>query len=187
MIIEVLLDGEEEPRRYRVHRDDGDLCLRRLEPEGHGEIDEASAGEDCGDGAVRIDWKMPEPHVYSLLIEDRSYDVHIDEEDGDEERLTLHLLSRILQGRASDARKRRVGKAAAGPEGAVRLTAPMPGRVVKVLAPEGTVVSRGEGILVLEAMKMENELKAPRDGTVTRVTVSEGEGVEGGAHLATIE
>ena len=67
------------------------------------------------------------------------------------------------------------------------ISAPMPGRVVKVLATEGTAVTRGDGIIVLEAMKMENELKAPRDGIVTSVLVEEGQGVQGGALLATIE
>ena len=49
------------------------------------------------------------------------------------------------------------------------------------------ILTRGDGIIVLEAMKMENELKAPRDGIVTSVLVEEGQGVQGGALLATIE
>jgi len=174
MMIEVMVDGEEEPRRYRVQRDDGQLLLQRR-CEGHEQE------------PVRIDWRQPEPGVYSLLIDGHSYDVHIDEDDKDEERLAVHLLGRVVRARASDARNRRLAKVAHGPDGVVRLEAPMPGRVVKVLSPEGTVVNRGDGIVVLEAMKMENELKAPRDGTVTRITVEEGQGVEGGAHLATIE
>ena len=110
-----------------------------------------------------------------------------DEDAADEEQLEIHLLSHALTLRASDARKRRVAKSAEGPDGPVQVTAPMPGRVVKLLAPEGTAVTRGDGIIVLEAMKMENELKAPRDGVVASVRVEEGQGVEGGALLATIE
>ena len=174
MIIEVLLDGDASPRRYRVARDDGEVCLRRLGDEGESE-------------PVCLDWRTPEPRVYSLLIDGSSYDVHIDEHAADEEVLDVHLLSRVIRARASDARKRRVAKEGSGPDGPVQIAAPMPGRVVKVVTVEGTAVTRGDGIIVLEAMKMENELKAPRDGIVASVLVEEGQGVEGGALLATIE
>ena len=63
----------------------------------------------------------------------------------------------------------------------------MAGKVVKVLAPKGTTVTAGQGLLIVEAMKMENELKSPRDGTVTEVSVSEGQAVEAGEPLATLE
>ena len=176
MIIDVQLEGEEVARRYRVQRDNGAFRLRRL----------SSPDHPVEDTEVHVDFRTPEPRVYSLLVDDASYDVHVDEE-ADEEELSLHLFGRVLRARASDARRRRVVKEVAGPEGLVRITAPMPGRVVKVLAPEGTEVKRGDGIIVLEAMKMENELKAPRDGVVTQVMVQEGQGVEGGSLLATIE
>ena len=178
MIIEVLLDGHDSPRRYRVSRKNGEICLRQLGDEGDG----ASDGE-----LVCLDWRAPEPRVYSLLLDGKSYDIHIDESATDEEALELHLMSRVIRARASDARKRRVAREADGPDGPVQIAAPMPGRVVKILAPAGTAVTRGDGIIVLEAMKMENELKAPRDGTVASVLVEEGQGVEGGALLATIE
>ena len=178
MIIEVLLDDDESPRRYRVARDNGEVCIRRLVQEG----DRANEREP-----VHLDWRTPEPRVYSLLIDGKSYDVHIDENATDEEALEVHLLSRVIRARASDARKRRIAREGAGPDGPVQIAAPMPGRVVKVLTAEGTAVTRGDGIIVLEAMKMENELKAPRDGIVASVLVEEGQGVESGALLATIE
>lgn len=176
MIVEVRIEGEETPRRYRVRRDNGTLEVRRLAAEGQ-EVEPA----------LSIDWRTPEPNVYSLLVNGRSYDVHIDATEEDEERLTVHLLSEIIRVRATDARRHRVARVDSGPAGMVQITAPMPGRVLKVLAPEGTEVKRGDGIIVLEAMKMENELKAPRDGTVTSVVVEQGQGIEGGALLATIE
>lgn len=181
MIIEVQLEHDEEPRRYRVTRDDGTLRVRRLAAAREGD------GGRLVESTVEVDWRSPEPHVYSLILGGHSYDVHVDEDEGDEERLAVHLLSRVVRLRAADARKHRVAKAAAGPDGLVRVTAPMPGRVLKVLTPEGTEVGRGDGIIILEAMKMENEIKAPRDGIVTSVAVREGQGIEGGAVLATIE
>ncbi|NKB87334.1 MAG: acetyl-CoA carboxylase biotin carboxyl carrier protein subunit [Acidobacteria bacterium] len=172
MIIEVLMG--DEPVRFRVRRGDEGLEMARLDAEGNAET-------------INIDWRTPEPGVYSLLIDGRSYDVHVDEDARDPEQLEVHLLSRALTLRASDARKRRTSRDSDGPDGPVQVTAPMPGRVVKLLAPEGTAVTRGDGMIVLEAMKMENELKAPRDGVVASVRVEEGQGVEGGALLATIE
>ncbi|RMF76124.1 MAG: biotin/lipoyl-binding protein, partial [Acidobacteria bacterium] len=62
----------------------------------------------------------------------------------------------------------------------------MPGRVVKLLVEAGQEVAEGQGLLVLEAMKMENEVTAPRAGTVERLPVAAGDAVEGGQLLAVI-
>jgi biotin carboxyl carrier protein len=71
-----------------------------------------------------------------------------------------------------------------GPE---RLIAPMPGRIVRVLVQTGQAVEAGEGLMVMEAMKMENELRSPSVGTVRELCVQEGEAVETGALLALLE
>ena len=71
--------------------------------------------------------------------------------------------------------------------GASRLTAPMPGKVVRVLVAAGDEVEARQPLVVVEAMKMENELTAPRAGTVTEVPVTEGMSVEAGRLLAAIE
>ena len=70
--------------------------------------------------------------------------------------------------------------------GPLKLTAPMPGKIVKVLVGEGDVVEAGRGVLVMEAMKMENELKATRGGTIQEIKVKEGQAVEMGALLLII-
>jgi biotin carboxyl carrier protein len=82
--------------------------------------------------------------------------------------------------RAGDDR----GHAASGPQ---RITAPMPGKVVRVPARAGEAVRARQTIVVIEAMKMENELKAGRDGIVGELHVGEGESVEAGALLAIIQ
>jgi biotin carboxyl carrier protein len=68
-----------------------------------------------------------------------------------------------------------------------RVTAYMPGRVVALLAAEGQAVTAGQGVLVLEAMKMQNEIQAEHDGTVTRILVQPGQSVDGGDPLFELE
>jgi len=70
--------------------------------------------------------------------------------------------------------------------GPARVLAPMPGRIVRVLAALGAEVAAGQGLVVIEAMKMENELRAPRAGRVAELRVSEGQAVEAGALLAVV-
>ena len=70
--------------------------------------------------------------------------------------------------------------------GPARLTAPMPGRIVRVLVPLGSQVAAGQGLVVIEAMKMENELRAPRAGCLQELRVSEGQAVEAGTLLAVL-
>jgi biotin carboxyl carrier protein len=83
--------------------------------------------------------------------------------------------------RAADSAKKGSGSAGGGV-----VKSPMPGRVVKVLVAKGDKVQAGQGLLVLEAMKMENEVKAKAAGTVTEVHVTTGSAVEGNAKLVTL-
>ena len=76
--------------------------------------------------------------------------------------------------------------APAGAAGAVAVTAPMPGKILGVKASAGQAVKRGQVLLILEAMKMENEIVAPQDGTVATINVAVGDSVEPGATLATL-
>lgn len=79
-----------------------------------------------------------------------------------------------------------VAAPAAGTNGSVKISAPMPGKILAVKAAVGTKVSRGQVVMILEAMKMENEIVAPEDGTVASIDVNEGASVEAGAVLATL-
>ena len=74
-----------------------------------------------------------------------------------------------------------------GEDGEVELRAPMPGKIVKVLLQTGIEVAANQGILVMEAMKMQNEIKSPKDGVVKRVAVQEEAAVNAGDLLAIVE
>jgi len=76
--------------------------------------------------------------------------------------------------------------AASGAQGAVKINAPMPGKVLSVKASVGAAVTKGQVIMILEAMKMENEIVAPQDGTIASIDVSEGASVEAGTVLASL-
>ena len=76
--------------------------------------------------------------------------------------------------------------ASSGSEGNVKITSPMPGKIISVKASPGQAVKKGEVILILEAMKMENEIVAPEDGTVSSINVTDGQSIESGDLLATL-
>ena len=76
--------------------------------------------------------------------------------------------------------------AASGAVGAVKVNAPMPGKILAVKANAGQAVKKGDVIIVLEAMKMENDIVAPQDGTIASVSCAVGDAVEAGALLASL-
>lgn len=132
-----------------------------------------------------VDVVSPQPGLLSLLINGRSYEIK--QEPGatesnvvvGQERFTTVVRDpRSLRGRRG---------ADSGGQGARKITAPMPGKVVRILAPAGTDVETGQAVLVIEAMKMQNELKSPKQGKVSKLTVKEGDAVETGQALAEVE
>lgn len=76
--------------------------------------------------------------------------------------------------------------APAGAQGSVKVNAPMPGKILKTAVAAGQAVKKGDVLIILEAMKMENEIVAPQDGTVASINVAVGDSVEAGAVLATL-
>jgi biotin carboxyl carrier protein len=72
-------------------------------------------------------------------------------------------------------------------QGPKKLTAPMPGKIVRVLVNQGAEVEAGSGVVVVEAMKMQNEIKSPKKGTIQKILVSEGAAVNAGDVLAIVE
>ena len=116
--------------------------------------------------------------VYSLIIGGKSYEGYV---YPDEQKWQVLLHGRLYQASVEDEREKRLREAAGGgvaTNGEFNLKAPMPGLVVTVPVSEGQVIQKGQVLLILESMKMQNELKAPKDGTVSRIKVKAGETVE---------
>jgi biotin carboxyl carrier protein len=116
--------------------------------------------------------------VYSLILEGRSYEGFVyPVDDG----LQVLLKGRLHHVGVEDERQRRLREASGGgpaPSGDIQLKAPMPGLVVGVPVEPGQAVGRGSLLIILESMKMQNEIKAPRDGTVAAVRVKAGDRVD---------
>jgi acetyl/propionyl-CoA carboxylase alpha subunit len=131
------------------------------------------------------DWvSLPNDH-YSLILDGRVYDFLI-EMAGDSCSIIGRGGSHTL--RVADARRLRPqGEVEEGVAGLQRLTAEMPGKVVRILVKEGDAVSYDQGLLVLEAMKMQNEIRAPKSGLVKAIGVTPGKAVNTGEFLLSLE
>jgi biotin carboxyl carrier protein len=137
------------------------------------------------DGApVEADAHLVRPGVLSLLIAGQSHRIVLDPDTADP---ALHVGPQRIPYRIDDPRSLRSRRRQAGAEGPVTLKASMPGRVVRVLVEKGDTVAAHQGILVLEAMKMQNEMRSPRDGRVRDLRVSAGATVSAGDILAIID
>jgi len=125
-----------------------------------------------------------EPGVYSVLMDGRSYEARIEQSDG---RVIVFIDSHRFEVEIHDPRRwsRQTGRQ--GVDGRLNVAAPMPGKIVRLLVAEGDTVEAGQGLLVMEAMKMQNEMKAPKAGRVVSLTAREGATVAAGDVLAAIE
>jgi acetyl/propionyl-CoA carboxylase alpha subunit len=133
----------------------------------------------------QLDVQLLSPGVLSLVIDGHSYRCILDE--GPTERAVLLDGKRFVYA-LDDPRSLRSRRGAAADAGGPRpIKAPMPGRVVRILASAGDTVDAQQGILVIEAMKMQNEMKSPKEGTVVRIAVAVGDTVQAGQVLAIIE
>ncbi len=126
------------------------------------------------------------PNVFSILLNGESFEVRV--APGSDGKLTLQtrhneFVAEIVDPRAW--RGRRHG--AAEVEGRQQIVAPMPGKVVRLLVKAGDKVEAGQGLLVVEAMKMQNEVRSPKTGTVERLLAKEGQPVNAGEVLAWID
>lgn len=134
---------------------------------------------------VEVDASLARRDVISLLLDGTAYEVKRERTPTD---LHIWVRNERFQVEVRDPRSLRSRKAAAGVgEGPQKLVAPMPGKVVRILAAPNSEVEVGQGVLVVEAMKMQNELKSPKKGVVKQIMASEGAAVNAGEVLAIVE
>lgn len=137
-----------------------------------------------------VEAQMLRPGVLSLIVkgdagDGRAWRVVL-EDDANEP--AVYVASQRIPYRVDDPRSLKARRGhAAGADGPKAIKASMPGRVVRVLAQRGEAVEAHQGIVVIEAMKMQNELKAPKPGKLTELRVGPGDTVAAGEVLAVIE
>jgi biotin carboxyl carrier protein len=170
MKFEIQLTGAGGTRKHAVELErKGDVCSVAVD------------GEAIDADAVQI-----APNAISVMLGGQSFEIHISRSmDG-----TLNLQcgphefsAEIIDPRAWRGRKH----GAVEVEGRQDILAPMPGKVVRLLAAVGDAVELGQGLLVVEAMKMQNEIRSPKSGKLERLLVKEGQNVNAGEVLAWVE
>ena len=165
MLYEILIDGK--PHRLDVSRE-GDQWFCTVD------------GEPIAANAL-----VTRPDVLSIVIDGRAYEVKRERTPADTH---LWVKNSRFSVEVRDPRSLRSRKAKGGStEGPQKIAAPMPGKIVRILAPAGATVEAGQGIIVVEAMKMQNEMKSPKAGKVKQVLVAENATVNAGDVLAIIE
>ncbi len=133
--------------------------------------------------ALAVDLVETGDHFASLLLDGHSHELAVEGGPGS---FRIHFRDETLSVELTDGARGATGVAprAAGP---LRIATPMPGRIVRVLVSAGNEVASGQSLAVVEAMKMENDLRAPRAGRVLEVAVREGQTVESGALVVVID
>jgi biotin carboxyl carrier protein len=164
MLYEITIDGKNY--RLDLNRADGRWSCR---------LD----GRD-----FEIDAILTRPDVLSLRIGNLAYEVKSERLAND---LHLWVGSTCFAVEVRDPRSLRGRMRSSDEHGVKKLIAPMPGKVVRVLVEQGAQVEAGAGILVVEAMKMQNEVKSPKKGTIQKLLVSQGAAVNAGDVLAIVE
>ncbi len=142
---------------------------------------------EVGGRRYELDAHEPAPNSYLLIADGRVSECRLEGKPESGQPLGILVGGRHYIVTLTDPKRLR-GSASAGlhSDGAARVIAPMPGKVVRVLVDVGAQIEAGEGIVIVEAMKMQNEMKSPTSGTVVALNVRAGATVNGGDVLAVI-
>jgi biotin carboxyl carrier protein len=133
-----------------------------------------------------VDGKKTGHTNFSLIVDNRSFEIEVDHK-GDEYRVLVD--GRNYRVNLMDERRVRTsgGPGSGGLQGRQAVSVPMPGKVIAILVAEGDMVEKGQGLVIVEAMKMENEVRCPIAGQVKELKVKQGETIDGGATLLIVE
>ena len=140
---------------------------------------------DAGGAEREANVESPQAGVYSVLLDGRSYDAYVEETPAGTVVVVIDGYRFEIEARDPRRWSRQLG--GRGADTVQSIHSSMPGKIVRVLVAVGDAVEAGQGIVVVEAMKMQNEMRASRAGTVRTVAAKEGATVAAGELLATIE
>ena len=135
--------------------------------------------------AVAVDAVEIAPNTLSILLEGQSFEINVAPSPDGKLKLqngTQEFIAEVIDPRAWSGRRHGSVEA----EGRQQIVAPMPGKVVRLLVKAGEHVEAGQGLLVVEAMKMQNEIRSPKSGTVERILAREGQPVNAGEVLCVV-
>jgi biotin carboxyl carrier protein len=135
---------------------------------------------------VQADVVQLSPGSYSILWDGQSYEILVQDAAAGGE-MDLYLRGRRFTAQVRDPRRLKRNRGALDLEGRQNIVAPMPGKIVRLIVVERQEVEAGQGLLVIEAMKMQNEIKSPKSGRVVEARVSEGQAVTAGQTLMVVE
>lgn len=135
-----------------------------------------------------VDARAVSDTTLSMIVNNEAFNIESERDPNGGDNLLLR--GHVFHVEVLDLRRMRLRKAqqaVGGPDGPVEITAPMPGKIVAVHVRDGQEVQEGQGLVVVEAMKMENELRAPKAGVVRNLRAQEGSAVDGGTVLCVVE
>lgn len=140
------------------------------------------------DREYELEVSQPEPDVFLFKHNNKIFEIYVTPRKKQEDPFKVKLKGGEFEIYVYDPKRLRgAGMGAGSADGIAEIKTAMPGKLVRILAKEGSEISTGDGVLVVEAMKMQNEMKSPKDGIVKEIRFEEGATVNAGDVLAVIE
>ncbi len=143
---------------------------------------------DVGGRIYELEASEPEPNVWLFKHANKIYQIFVSPNEKAGEPFAVNIGSRNYEIKVFDPKRLRGSGAGSGQaEGSSEIKTAMPGKVVRVLVEIGAEIKAGDGVIIVEAMKMQNEMKSPKDGIIKEIRFAEGATVNAGDILAVIE
>jgi biotin carboxyl carrier protein len=151
-------------------------------------LEEGRVLAEIGDRVYGLDVRETERDAYLFFLNTNVHECRVSERAGAKDTFDVAVHGRNYEVKIVDPKRLRSGQNSDGHHhGTAEILAPMPGKVVRVHTEAGASVEKGAGLVVVEAMKMQNEMKSPREGVVVSINVKPGDTVNAGDVLAVIE
>lgn len=143
---------------------------------------------EVGERKYELELSVPESNIYLLKHAGKIYEVFVSPNKIKDEPVQVNVGTEEFEINLIDPKKiRGISSTSENADGIAEIKTAMPGKVVRILMSENDEVKEGEGVIIVEAMKMQNEMKSPKDGTIKEIRFSEGDTVNAGDVLVIIE